>query len=157
MSSLPLWGGKKSIKKKRKKKHKIQTTWSQKLSCIFLQCNSIKPKLLVLTQLIRSLAQLTHHKEEIQPWTRGWGAGGCHVICSQALFLHREQKSSRLHPGHRTNWHCFYFWWKFPRARRMDGHTQGTRREGAQSISHGDWTFLLIFHGLFSVPVGEQG
>ena len=76
MSSLPLWGGKKSIKKKRKKKHKIQTTWSQKLSCIFLQCNSIKPKLLVLTQLIRSLAQLTHHKEEIQPWTRGWGAGG---------------------------------------------------------------------------------
>lgn len=63
-------------------------TWSQKLSCIFLQCNSIKPKLQVLTRLIRLLAQLTHHKEEIQPWTLGRGVGGCwHIFCLAPCHL----------------------------------------------------------------------
>lgn len=81
-------GERNQFKKKRKKKHKIQMTWSQELSCIFLQCNSIKPKLQVLTRLIRLLAQLTHHKEEIQPWTLGRGVGGCwHIFCLAPCHL----------------------------------------------------------------------
>ena len=82
MSSLPLWGGKNQLKKKKKGKTQ-DTDIVSNAELYFLQCNSIKPKLQVLTRLIRLLAQLTHHKEEIQPWTRRRGLQ-CLLPCSMS-------------------------------------------------------------------------
>ena len=64
LASLVVGGN--QLKKKKKEKTQDTDDIVSNAELPFLQCNSIKLKLQVLTRLIRLLAQLTRHKE-IQP------------------------------------------------------------------------------------------
>ena len=153
MSASPLWEKKNQLK--RNKGTNTRYRWHC-LKCwvAFLKCSWIKPKLQVLTHLIRLLAQLSHtikkRKEEIHPWAQGADISFAlsHVSSAHMPQSSTWNKNHLLSPSQPLDhWHCFYFWWKFPIAWWMEGHIQGTRKEAAQSIV----TELLYFW--FSWPV----